>query len=501
MNIPDYTNVLSHKYTKTWIKKDYPEFFDYILSTYPLNITWGEKLYRYYNNINTHPKCTCGKELAFLDPHKGYRKYCSTKCAWENAEYAEQIKSTNIKKYGVENAAKNKTIQQKQKATLLKRYGVENVAKLDGILEQRKNTLLKRYGVENPGLLNSSDIINNSTVSTIYTYKCPHLGCTKCIEKVYECDRNLHNSRKEFGQELCTKLMPRANCNNKNTTLEIFVKLILDEYNIKYIENDRNILSGKELDIYIPDKKIAFECNGIYWHSCKKIHKKYHYNKYTECLNKGIQLINVWEDQIRTNPEKIRAIILSKLGIYSTRIGARECTIKEIDIELYKNFTQKYHLQGYISSSIKLGLFYKDELISIMSFGKGRKCLNSKDDWELYRYCCKPDIQIVGGASKLFKHFIDLYKPKSIISFSSNDISNGNIYTALGFIKASNSLSYWYIDKKSFKRYHRFSFTKSKLIKKGFDKSKTESQIMEELGYIKIYDSGQTKYIYSVENI
>lgn len=497
MNTPNYCDVLARKTTKTWIKTNYNEFYNFILESYPQELSWGEKLYWYYNNINTHPKCICGKELAFLDPHKGYRKYCSPKCAWTTNEYKNNIREAIIKKYGVDNVFKNKDVQQKQKTTLLKKYGVENVAKIDSVLELRKNTLLKKYGVENSGLLNSRDIINNSTISDIYTYGCPHRECTKCVEKVYECDRNLHNSRKAFGQELCTKLMPKVKCNNKNTTLEIFVKLLLDEYNIKYIENDRTILSGKELDIYIPDKKIAIECNGIYWHSAKKIEKERHRNKYIDCLNKGIQLITIWEDQIKNHPSQIHNIILSKLGIYNKRLYARKCVVKEINAELCRMFTNKYHLQGYTNSSIRIGLFYDDELVSIMTFGKGRKCLNSSNEWELYRYCCKEGFQIVGGASKLFKYFIKKYQPTQIVSFSSNDISTGDIYKNLGFEYLGSSISYWYIEKNSMKRYHRFSFTKSKLVSLGFDSLKSESEIMEENGYIKIYDSGQTKFIYN----
>ena len=94
---------------------------------------------------------------------------------------------------------------------------------------------------------------------------------------------------------------------------------------LKYITNDRKILKGKELDIYIPSHKLAIECNGCYWHS--QYPKEYHYNKFISCKEKEIQLVTVWEDQILNNPEKIESLILSKLGIYERRLYARECSV------------------------------------------------------------------------------------------------------------------------------------------------------------------------------
>ena len=130
-----------------------------------------------------------------------------------------------------------------------------------------------------------------------------------------------------------------------------------------------------------------------------------------------------------------------------------------------------------------------------MTFGRGRKCLNSKIGYELYRYCCKEGIQVVGGASRLFKHFLKEYNPNSIESFSSNDISNGNLYQQLGFEKVSDSIGYWYVDKEM-NRYHRYKFTKYSLVNEGYDKDKTEYEIMNERGFYRIYDSGQTKWRY-----
>jgi hypothetical protein len=197
----------------------------------------------------------------------------------------------------------------------------------------------------------------------------------------------------------------------------------------------------------------------------------------------------------------MKSIILSKLGIYDEKIYARKCDVREINVDEYNKFLIDNHIQGNTVAKVKYGLFYNGNLVSVMSFGKRIIC--GKEDWELIRYCSKLNTIVVGGPSKLFNRFIKDYSPNEIISWSSNDISNGNMYKILGFEQDNESFSYWYIDRKTLERHHRTSFTKDKIIKMGYGLSKdqfTESSAMKELGYLKIWDSGQTKWIWKERN-
>ena len=433
----------------------------------------------------------------------------------------EKANETYIRKYGGRGNL-SPIILNKMKQTCLERYGDENFNNR----EKAKQTCLKKYGTEyyikpkkikppKPKKIITQDDIDRKRINAskkaapdfvkdvfikdnILQYKCecPHPECNNCSERFYIVQANICSNRRSSGIEMCTKLMPVRRDRISNTTIEIYVQKLLDEYSIYYETNNRSILKGKEVDIYIPEKNIAIECNGIYWHS--KRDALYHKEKMEQCLLNNIQLITVWEDQIKKYPEKIKSIILSKLGIYKKRIYARNCIIKEVDSKECNKFLEKYHLQGKIASSVRLGLYYKNDLISVMTFGKGRKCLNSKTKYELYRYCCKAGLQVVGGASKLFKYFLKEYNPENIESFSSNDISNGNLYKQLGFERVSDSIGYWYIDDKM-NRYHRYKFAKHILVKEGFDKNKTEFEIMSERGFYRIYDSGQTKWEWKFE--
>jgi hypothetical protein len=133
-----------------------------------------------------------------------------------------------------------------------------------------------------------------------------------------------------------------------------------------------------------------------------------------------------------------------------------------------------------------------------MTFGKNRMILGQKNlinEYELLRFCSKLNCSVRGGASKLFKHFINNYNPIKIISYANLDISNGNIYTILNFNNVGNTkINYWWTDFQH--RYHRSGFMKHKLVKAGADKNKTEAEIMSERGYSRIWGIGNGKWIW-----
>ncbi len=461
-----------------------------------------------------------------------------------NESIAEKIKNTNNERYGVNYTFESEEIRNKSKETCLKKYGVPNALLNDDIKARAKNntikkygavglavkefkdkahdTNLKKYGTKTPS---KSDKVKLDTIkkfqdkynvdcglqatlfkkypdligisNKIWIMSCPHPECNKCKDKLYKTRSMIYNDRLKGGIELCTNLLPIDKDRSKNTSLELFVKNILDEYNVQYIENDRSILAPKEIDIYIPSKKIAIECNGVYWHSSNKLAKSYHINKYKDCEDKGIQLITLWEDWIKHKSDIVKSIILSKLNLLEHKIYARKCEIKEVDSKTCSIFLDENHIQGSTRSKIRLGLYYNDELVCVMTFGKKRAMMGTYDDCiELLRFCSKKYYTIVGGADKLFKYFLKKYNPTQITSYSSNDISTGNLYKLLGFNYINTNSSYWYINLRDHKRYHRYNFTKYKLLEFGFD-DMPEQEIMKKVGFLKIYDSGQKTWIYN----
>jgi hypothetical protein len=276
--------------------------------------------------------------------------------------------------------------------------------------------------------------------------------------------------------------------------LEGQIREFITNLDIKIIEKDRNIINPLELDIFIPTHNIAIELNGVYWHSELYKPSNYHLNKTELCEEKNIKLIHIFDDEWLYKKDIVKSRLKNILGLTKNKIYARKCEIRVVSSKISKDFLDKNHIQGNVNSSIRLGLYYDEELVSLMTFGKGRIAMggNSKQ-YELVRFCNKLDTSVIGGADKLLKNFIKSYQPKEIISYADRRWSQGDLYEKLNFTKTHNSKpNYWYIINN--KRTHRFSYRKSMLIKQGFNTNKTEHQIMLDRKIYRIYDCGTIVY-------
>ena len=414
----------------------------------------------------------------------------------------EQMKQTNLERYGVEYAQNSDIIKEKIKCTNLKRYGNEYAIGSDTVRKKIVETSIDKYDDTNPyrGKLHRElikkfpELIGFS--GNKYICKCLNINCDVCEKKQFELPSPIFRRRKNQGIELCPILNPilvSDGTSDIENDIYLYIKSI---YSGKIIQNDRSILNGKEIDIYLPEMNFAIEFNGLYWHSEVYKDKMYHQEKTILCENKGIQLIHIWEDDWLDKKDIVKDIIQSKLGM-NDKIPARKCTIKEVLSKESKEFLEKYHIQGNVNASIRIGLYYDDSLVEIATFGKLRNILHSngqENQYELYRLCSKSGYTVVGGVSKLLTHFIRKYQPKQIVSYANLDISNGNVYNSF-FKKISITSPGYYWSKDGYK-YHRSNFTKHILVKNGYDKNKTEEEIMHELGYYKVYDSGNIKYMW-----
>lgn len=267
------------------------------------------------------------------------------------------------------------------------------------------------------------------------------------------------------------------------------------------ITSDRKTLGGSELDLLYEKEKVAIEFNGSYWHSELKTDKNSHYNKQIKCRAKGIRLIHIFEYEWEDDLAKSKILNLIKQSLNrdnSVRVYARKCEIKYIDVDEARKFLNKYHLQNYVKSDVKLGLYYNNELLGVATFGTPR--FGSDAQWELLRLCWKPGYQVIGGAEKLLSRFKKDYKPQQILSYCNFAKFDGHVYERLGFkfIEITRPNYVWFnIHNRNIKT--RYQQMKKNLVLDGFGKQdETEDQIMNRLGYVKIYDSGYLKYIWSI---
>lgn len=250
---------------------------------------------------------------------------------------------------------------------------------------------------------------------------------------------------------------------------------------------DSNLVRHIELDAFFPDKNVAVEFNGLYWHSEEVVGQHYHLDKTKICNSKGIDLIQVFEDEWLNKPEIVLSIINSRLGIYEERLYARKTLLKKIESSIANSFYEVNHIQGKASASEHYGLYFKDELVSCCSFGIRRGLFGNSTELELIRFCSKLNTSVVGALSKL----LAVKKGLKIKSYCDRRLFNGSGYIKAGFIVTSESRpSYFYT--KDRKRWTRFNFQKHKLSKMlpVFDEGLSEVDNMRRNGYLRIFDCG-----------
>ena len=290
----------------------------------------------------------------------------------------------------------------------------------------------------------------------------------------------------------CTKCKSWGTSDQEQSIIS-FLKQYVDDV----IENDRSLISPYELDVVLPKYNIAIEYCGLYWHSeLSGKDKNYHLNKFISCEEKGYRLITIFEDELVNSKQIIFSKLKNILGIEDggvKRIFARKCYIKELDLKTTSSFCNSNHLQGYAGSNIRLGLFFDNELTSVMTFSKpsiAKGGKNRKGAWELQRFCSKINHTVVGGASKLLKYFERNYEWQEIFSYADRRWSYGNVYNKLNFeLVGHTKPNYWYLRKQS--RIHRFALRKMK----DDPKDQTEWEIRKSQGWNRIWDCGNLKYV------
>ena len=443
-----------------------------------------------------------------------------------NKQRIENIKNKCMIKYGVDNPAKSIEIREKIEKTNLKKYGVKCNLSLPDIIETNKKnhtgnkeivekikkTNMERYGVPTQFHLDSVndkavEARKNKAYSNILkmhdyviplfsrkefdgVYKPYKWKCVKC-GNVFE--QKIHASHHIKGLNSCPRCLNCYPLHEGTSNMEKDVISFCKQFYSNLEIHNRQIIAPYELDIVIPEKKIAIEFNGDYWHSTQAgTDKNYHLMKTEMCNQAGYRLIHIFEHEWINKQEIIKEKLKAILGVYDEKVYARKCVVKEIETKVKNEFLNKYHIQGEDKSVIKLGLFHEDELVAVMTFGYPR--FNDNYDWELIRYATSK--HVIGGAGKLLAYFRKTFVG-SIITYANRCWSQGNMYEKLGFklegISSSNYI--WLYDNKILSRYQTQKSKLQKLLGDKYDPAKTEYENMENSGFYKIYDCGNLIYV------
>ena len=526
-DIIDYTfsedkqRFISGRCAKSILEKR--NWYNYLINKYNDNSTASliEVLYRIKYGIDEIPKCKiCGKPLKFTNG--SYPNYCSAKCRNNDPNVIAKNKEGVSKSLKAAYKERGDEIKEKRAKTLEEKYGTSGNSSPFSFVDVQnkvKSTILNNYGVDNIMRLsqyhaNTKEIARRQSAElwkqrgldieyTDYDTVIIKNGCK--IHGDIELDIHAFNNRTKPERMQVSEICPECNPLFYNSGKEILMMKFFDELGIKYTANDRKIIKPLELDFYFPDYNIAIEINGIYFHGeLSSKPSDYHKNKSEACEKQGVQLIHIWEDDLIQRKDLIFSMLKNKFGKSSRKIGARQCEIRIVSSKDATSFLNDNHLQGAINAKYKFGLYYNDELVSLMTFGNLRKALGAKKDettCELYRFCNKAEVSVQGGASKLFEYAKKVLSSegfKKIITYAKRDWSNGELYKNLGFEFDGYTVPGYFWTNTRGQRLNRFACRKSEIAKTDEEKNMTEVEIMHTKGFFRCYDSGNLKFHYCI---
>lgn len=356
-----------------------------------------------------------------------------------------QLRTKNVfDKYGVNSVSQIKEIAQKISKTK-KNWNKEQK---NMMVNNLKNTMNKKYGVNNASYLDSNYFKNISNED----FNFMRSKGAKTFKKRY--NNNIDKKRKEtclrkYGAKTFAESEYYKDKAIKQFGLEKYIKKSYSKTNIYWhdlilkdigidLKYEGSIFNNNydKVDLYCEEKKIAIDINPTVTHNTQfnpfhpqgksHISTTYHFNRAKIAEDNGWFLYQIfdWDDE-----NKILRQLKSLFGI-NNKVYARNCELKVVNKKEANLFFDKWHSQGRAESIINYGLYYNNKLVSLMSFGRARFNKNAK--YELIRYAGS-DINVVGGASKLLKAFINDYNPNSILTYSDYAKSQGKVYSKIGF--------------------------------------------------------------------
>lgn len=380
----------------------------------------------------------------------------------QNASFLNKARQTNLLRFGAENAMQNRDIATKNKS--------KNSARYQELLLPAKVSVLRQLGFIEP--------FKNGYHGTGVSYTWEH-SCGLVFDEVLPVNG---------GAPRCPE------CHKTSSHLEQLLRSRLEDEGIRTVQNVRDILFGKEIDIWLPEHNLGIEIHGEFWHSADaRIQKKMQLAK-----DAKIQLLQFWGHEVTEKLDQVVSLVLAKIG-KNTRISARKTHVIKLSPKEAHLFNLRHHLEGDArGASLSLGLARDDKLLMVATFCKSR--FSKKHQFELLRMCSVPGVTVVGGASKLIKNAKDLLGVDKIITYANLRYSTGNVYSKLGmFLRNSkpNYTWYGYVSGEGWQKKTRYETQKHKLqvlLKDKFDPTKTEIENMLESNWLQLLDAGNAVY-------
>lgn len=515
-----------------------PELYDQLMSStsnLPTTAVLRQRAYHVINQCIDIPLCrnvSCNNQVKWNSTTHKYQLFCCNACVHEDGSHNTKRVDTMIGRYGVSNIFKDVDLVKKAR---LQKLGVEHAMQSTDVKNKTKDTNLKKLGYTTNLLTpqhqanrlskiqelgGQAEINNRISVARTTQYSgkeywirnTPSIGTDILFDRLHDPlwlqQENTTKSLVQIAEELgitqpaltywFAKHGIAAICNNSQpqNDLTSFIKSVIPDTEV--LSNIRSVISPFELDVYIPAYNLAFEFNGIFWHGelSGGKDKQYHQNKTNMCNIRNIRLIHVFENEWVHQQDIVKSRICNILG-KNRVLHARKCKVVEIDNRAAARFLDDNHIQGNCVSAIQYAVVDPDNtIVAVMTFGKSR--YNKSVEWELLRYASSLNTNVVGGAGKLFAHFIKSHNPSSVISYCDLRWGNGKLYEQLNFkLEGKSDPNYFYFHKASYTTLHsRIKFQKHKLAQQfaNFNPALTEWENMQSNGYDRIWDCGNLVY-------
>lgn len=492
-----------------------------------------EKIHLLISGMDAPPSCKCGKKIKFNKSTYGYNSFCSSSCAKtignnsakdsvlvddkpfasvnDAAEYLgvgrEKFRSMlfntqfpNIKYQGDhDQICRDKLVSNSQKLVdvlflkdwIKERKSISELASSLGVHQSicRLAFLFHGFDTKFSQISNSTreklndentfreDFSKYASDGLAVVYDCSPSLILQYANK-YGCPMNRNRSAVEF-------------------LFEEWIREVAPEEPVLF--NDRSTL-GFEVDVLFPEKKVAVEFDGLFFHAEGKnfpVDRRKYQKRQEIAHESGIHIMRFTDIETNDKMDIIKSMILSRLGRSKRSIYARNCSFKMLTAVESRSFFDANHMSGFSSATHHFGLVFEGELVFAMSFGKPR--YDSEVDFELIRMATLLNTSVVGGTGKLLSEFSKRNQGKTLLSYCDWRFGTGNTYLKLGF-------SYVGMTKPGFSyskngtRFSRFSF-QSKNIRKMcpiFDESKSESENAFANGYRRYWDCGNLKFIKNI---
>ena len=360
----------------------------------------------------------------------------------------EHVEERKYCSYACKIAGSNRT----REATMRERYGVRNTAQIPGVVEKRAATISKKYGVQYAVFLNPR--------------------------------------KSAYGPaEVSADKLP---CEIDQAVSDGVVLKILSLLNIEVVE--RYQIEDCVYSAYLPDRKLVISVDPTANNNAFRLESPWHHRHMTEVARQhGLNCVHIFDwDSI----EKIYMLFQSRTPIY-----ARDCTIEEVNIKEAHLFLNMFHLQNTCNlQKVRYGLYHNHQLVMLMTFGKSR--YSKRFEWELLRLCSDSEYRVIGGASKLFKHFIKMHQPKSIISYCDPAKFDGRVYEAMG-MKLYNDIPPTRVWSRGVAKIRdRLLGTSGydRIFGTNYGKAFSNEQLMIDNGWLPVYDCGQLTFTWSAES-